>query len=448
MSSPATRRTAEIRPNRGGQFDFLADVEHLYVALEGGWGAGKSWAGARKLLVNHLCNASGGHVRSAVVAPTYLAAVDFCIPAIIDGAAEIGVGAAWRSTLKEIQFPGTRLAPIMVRTADRPDRITGWEVGAFWGDEAARWKEDRSDPRNDPLIQLKGRLRHPRAIRLQGVYTYTNEGDHTRIFEEFHSATDRHALYRAGTASNPLMTEFAATLLGQLTPELARQYVGGEAISLRGAAVYSPFSDGLNVDASLEPVAGIPLTATYDFNIAPGMHVYLGQWLGEERGFVTFEEIHGPSMNAIQATKLAAAWVRAAGGIQRFGGTIEVFGDASGSARSAATGESDYQVVGQTLQSEGLPFRLRVPKANPHVRDRINAMNMALSDARGKVRWRCRPACRRLIADLARMRYDKHGEPDKSNPDLSHASDAEGYRVHFLRPVRVERPYTPGRWSV
>src|SRR5438067_13664196 len=72
-------------PNPGAQTDFLNDYAHRYCALAGGWFAGKTWAGARKLVDLHLHNAFDADdqptgVKSAVIAPTYQLANDFDLP--------------------------------------------------------------------------------------------------------------------------------------------------------------------------------------------------------------------------------------------------------------------------------------------------------------------------------------------------------------------------------
>src|SRR5580700_6031051 len=72
-------------PNPGAQQRFMDDYTHRYCALAGGWFAGKTWAGARKLLGLHLHNALDANdqptaVKSAVIAPTYQLANDFDIP--------------------------------------------------------------------------------------------------------------------------------------------------------------------------------------------------------------------------------------------------------------------------------------------------------------------------------------------------------------------------------
>jgi len=92
--------------------------------------------------------------------------------------------------------------------------------------------------------------------------------------------------------------------------------------------------------------------------------------------------------------------------------------------------------VRQFLSGLGVPFRLRVPRANPAVRDRIDTFNDALRDMDGRPHYRVHPDCKLLIRDLESLRTDTHGLIDKHEQELSHASDAEGYRVWQLRPIR------------
>jgi hypothetical protein len=69
-------------------------------------------------------------------------------------------------------------------------------------------------------------------------------------------------------------------------------------------------------------------------------------------------------------------------------------------------------------------------------------------DLRGEVHWKVHPRCERLIGDMRRLRYNQSGDIDKRDRSLTHASDAEGYRVHYLRPPRAGRAVSGGRFSV
>ena len=421
------------RPNPGGQAAFMLDLRHRYIELVGGWASGKTWAGARKLLWLHLVNAQRGKYRipSACIAPTYRNAKDFVAPELRLACEEIKLPVRWVAQDSQFVFPGMRLAPIMVRTADAPERITGWQVGAAWGDEPARWKADQSDPRLDPLLQLKGRVRHPQAKYLQCLFTGTPEGDHTRIYEEFHGGLEDHASYRVPTTENPHMARFAAEQRRGLSDSLAKQYLDGIAIQVRGMAAYGAFEHNVHVSTAAVIHAHEVLALAVDFNISPGMHALLGRYSDDM--FVISHLVHGPRMNVNQMVEQVIRIL----GEEKFGNVrLEVFGDATGKSQWAGTSDSCYEVLSSALSHYGIPHRLRIPRSNPPVVDRVNATNVALCDVEGKSHVLIHPRCEQLINDLQRVRLDDRGGIDKSNPRLSHASDALGYWVHYVRPIR------------
>jgi hypothetical protein len=439
------------KPNPGGQTAFATDLSSPYCALEGGWGSGKTWIGARKLILLHRLNAfdlknNATGVPSCVVAPSYQNAMDFDVPALQDAMDQIGLRWVFygHGSLMNGRFHApaliipdwsTRDKPsvILIRTADAPERITGWEVGAAWGDEPTRWIEDREQPKRDPYLQLLGRVRHPKARIKQALFTYTNEGDGTRIYEDFNAGKPGRALYRAATKSNPKMIEYEAHMRQTLTPELVEQYLEGKAINLKGRRIYPEFERSLHVDQSLTLERNLPLCMAIDFNINPGMHAEIGQSFPGDL-LTVVHEIHQKDMDVGGMVKSFARLVQSLGGWQW--PELWVFGDASGKSRWAGTGETSYGILRGALDQMNIPYRMFVPQANPPVIDRLNAFNCALRDLAGRVHWKCHPRCERIIADLQQMKRDSDGTVDKKNPNLSHPSDAEGYRVWKLRPVR------------
>jgi hypothetical protein len=58
-----------------------------------------------------------------------------------------------------------------------------------------------------------------------------------------------------------------------------------------------------------------------------------------------------------------------------------------------------------------------------------------LDIAEGKVHYLIHPDCAKLINDFEKLKWD-NGEIGKKDRNLSHPSDAEGYRIHWIRPVR------------
>lgn len=451
-------------PNPGGQAGFINDWRHKYVALAGGWGAGKTWAGARKLLQLHIWNAlrpivfddgQAGYVKtfvpSAIIAPTYRNLWDFDIPMITQACDQVGLKYKLKPTDMEVHILklGTFEHPsvIMLRTADAPERIAGWQVGAAWGDEATRWKEDRHTPKKDPFIQLLGRVRHPDARIIRTVFTFTHEGDSTRMYEAFHDGDpDEYAIYVAPTKENPVMRSFYTAQMKNLPKDLRDQYLEGKALSVRGGKAYGEFDYDTHVDEKLILRPGRPIHIALDFNIDPGMFAEIGQYDAEDDVLSVVHEIHQPRLDVRELVKMIAQLfeevlpdsilklVRVAGDDP----LVHVFGDASGNAEWAGTGESSYYILRTGLDQLGIPHRVRVPAANPRVVDRINAYRVAMKDGDGDVHWKCHPRCVHLIEDLKRMRTGADGSPlDKSEKRLSHASDAEGYRIEYLRPARI-----------
>jgi hypothetical protein len=112
---------------------------------------------------------------------------------------------------------------------------------------------------------------------------------------------------------------------------------------------------------------------------------------------------------------------------------VQLYGDAAGGARSTV-GKSDYQIIREFFRTQP-QYRVsyHVPRDNPAVRDRVNAVNAMLCNQQGLRRLSIDPRCRRLIRDLERVvwKADSNGnlgaQLDKSNPELTHASDALGY---------------------
>lgn len=437
---------ALFAPNPGGQAAFMDDYHHRFVALAGGWYAGKTWAGARKQANLHVHNAFDDDgqptgVAGLIVGQDYSLATTINVPEMRAAFDEMGLSYRFVADPKKYWFElpdlGTRDKPSLmyVRSADAPTKINGFTVGHVWGDEVARWPTDEQDPTRDPLTQTLGRLRDPRAKVRQANFTFTHEGDGTKVYRDFEeSPKPHHVLYRAGTFDNPHARQFAEDTVAQLTPELKQQYIDGNAANLRGAAVYSSYDDAANKDPSLVLADGIPLHLSVDFNISPGMHAVVGQHVPQADLLTAVHEIHGPRMDVRQMVRSFGELVKALGGWRW--PELWLFGDPAGNGKWSASGDkSAWDILREALAEYGIPYRIKYGTSAPPVGDRVNAVNCALKTIDGRVRYRIHPRCERLIADFKRMKWD-NGELDKKDRKLSHASDADGYRVHWLMPVR------------
>jgi hypothetical protein len=128
---------------------------------------------------------------------------------------------------------------------------------------------------------------------------------------------------------------------------------------------------------------------------------------------------------------------------------IYVYGDATGEQRKTSASRTDWQIVKDFFGRYPDRYRasLRVPSANPPVKDRVNGVNALLRNHAGQHRLLVDSACKGLIKDFEQVSWktDPHGNPlvelDKSDPMRTHVSDAVGYlvaREFAMRPVRGE----------
>jgi len=105
-------------------------------------------------------------------------------------------------------------------------------------------------------------------------------------------------------------------------------------------------------------------------------------------------------------------------------------GDATSRARRTSASQSDYLLI-----SNDDRFRhklIAIGSSNPRVVDRIAATNALLCNAAGKRRLFIDASCKHLIDDL-RLR----GEVKST--DLTHSSDALGYLVWYLFPLKRQK---------
>lgn len=439
-----------FKPNPGGQQQFLDDYEHRFVALAGGWYAGKTWAGARKLANLHVENAIDASeqktfVEGALIGQNFSLSISLNAREMQDAFLEMGLESKLtKGNPCVIRVPalGTEDKPSQIRvlSAEAPESINGFTVGHIWGDEVARWRES-ADPKSDPMTQLVGRLRGSKARIQQAIFTFTHEGNATRVYRDFEeNPKPGHVLYRAGTLENPHATQFAADTLEQLTPELASQYLDGLAANLRGSAVYASYDDYRNTIEPLELIDGLPLDVSIDFNISPGMHAVVGQeWpnagRAERQQLVDVWEIHSPRMSVRGMVKALQKMIED-GPLKSLKWTqIRLFGDATGRNAWAGTGESCWDIVIEEMKEWGVPYRILKKDSNPHVADRVNAMNAAMCNAHGDVHYRCHKRCKRLIGELKYMKWDGN-QMDSEDRKIGHISDAASYRVAYLMPIR------------
>jgi len=206
-----------------------------------------------------------------------------------------------------------------------------------------------------------------------------------------------------------------------------------------GGGMFWAFDETENVRPGIyDPSATLLIGC--DFNVDPMCWVF-GQ--KTPAGAIIHDEL--TIANANTQLALDRTWSRYA----KHKGRFEFYCDASGGSRktaaqSTASGEimTDlYAILNDRRFKESPGGRtLMFPTmredgkfhGNPPFRTRIAECNAMFLNAAGERRLFVAPGCTTLINDL-RMRSD-----DSTDPDIGHASDALGYIVHRLWPIRVD----------
>ena len=244
------------------------------------------------------------------------------------------------------------------------------------------------------------------------------------------------AVYGASIYDNPyILPEEIARLearypVGSLQRRIRLE--GAWLPGMTGVPVYGNFAREVHVRAQPAVSPNRPLIWTIDFNVSPFLSL-VGQ-LDRGRFRVLREFCLEPGSIPAIVEAFRAAYPAHAH-------EVWLYGDATGGARDAQSGKSDWRVVLEHLKTYPSPVKLRVPEANPAVHARINAMNLAMQDETGFSALEIDPGCVELIADLERVISDGRGGILKSYSAKdpysrrSHSSDCLGYWVAAERPV-------------
>lgn len=212
-------------------------------------------------------------------------------------------------------------------------------------------------------------------------------------------------------------------------------------VNFSGRAYYNFFDHTHCAKLEYNPKGNLDIC--FDFNVDPGIAVVLQeQWLPtsmheETYGDGIIGEVYIPrNSNTIRVCdKLIADW----GDHQ---GKIFCYGDFTGGSRgSAAVLGSDWQLVKEKLWGHFGTSRVYFNvKPNPRERDRVNSVNSRLLTVSGYINCMVDPSMApKTVRDFEGVALIEGGtgEIDKStNPELTHLTDAYGYRTWALYPVK------------
>jgi len=111
-----------------------------------------------------------------------------------------------------------------------------------------------------------------------------------------------------------------------------------------------------------------------------------------------------------------------------------IYPDSTGRAMESNASESDLAI----LKKAG--FQVKARPSNPYVKDRVAAMNSKIRSDDGKCHYFVNAKdCPKTIEDMNKVETTSDGRLNKKQEEqgLKHITDAQGYLIHYLFPVKA-----------
>ena len=393
------------------QDDFVFSEEQ-YPLFVGGFGAGKSESLFKRLLIQKLAYPK---LNQGYFAPTFDLIDLIAFPRLEELLTECGLKYKLNQSKKVFDIKG--YGKIICRSMEKPSKIVGFEIADAVVDELDTLKTDHAQEAWNKII-ARCRQRKKDGLPNTAAVGTTPEGFRFCYNRWVKNGGKKYAIYRAPTASNPYLPEsYIDGLRESYPPQLLAAYLDGDFVNLASGGVYPDFDRTINVSReTIKPRE--PLHIGMDFNVlkmAAVVHV------------LRDGELHAvDELVDVRDTPTMAALIK-----ERFPDHhIKIYPDAAGQATSSKnSSESDHII----LKKAG--FTLVVNGTNPSIKDRINAYNAQILNAKGERSYYVNTdMCPNLTEALEQQAYDKHGMPDKSTGH-DHVLDAAGYCVVKLFPI-------------
>ena len=396
------------------QREFLED-RHRIVGYIGGFGSGKSWALAAKILFLGMENP--GKVIMACE-PTFPMIRTVLIPALDGALAEWDVEYDFRASPQPeytINLP-TGQVTVLCQSAENYQRIRGQNIAAAVWDECDTSPTETAQKAGEMLL---ARMRTGSFNQLAVASTPEGFRWAYRTFVEQGGEDKR--LIKVKTKDNPnLPPEFIPSLERNYPPQLIAAYLNGEFVNLAQCSVFPDFDRSRHY-SEVTPEEHETVFAGIDLNVG---NCVVQMLVRRGEAFYFFDE------HIYRDTQQIAAGLKETYKEWFDKGQLTLIPDAASKQRStAAAQESDLGI----LKKAG--HHVVVQQSNPLIQDRVNAANVLISRDQVFIGNKNK----HLRRSFEQWAYDDKGKPEKGGvgmDDLSHAADAATYALFRLAAIR------------
>ena len=390
------------------QKEFAEAINEKYSAIVGGFRSGKTRA-----IIPRYCMLSvkrKGDIKLLVISPTYRLLMDSIVPLFVKFFDANKINYKWDKSDVRIYVKDRFRGEIIFRSGDDPQKIIAFECTDVVIDEFDTIRRANQDELWEKAI---ARMSGAKDSTI-GVTT-TPEG-YKKTYELFDEQSIG-KLIKARTKDNYYLPEdYIKMLEDQYDAVLIKQYMDGEFVNINQMQAYYAFNRdciGEYKRQTNNVLVGI------DFNVDP-LCAVIGEKIKDE--LVIYDELYLRNSNTFRLVEVLKSKYK----------NITAYPDMTGTARKTSAAMTDIQI----LQKGGIRISgIR----NPRVKDRIQTVNSMFSAGKIKIDKKCKY----LIKDLEQVSLDKYGEIDKSVTDLTHISDALGYMIYRLFPIKEK-----SRWEI
>lgn len=325
----------------------------------------------------------------------------------------MGLRVEIREGNKEVHFYyGSRYRGTTIcRSMERPESIIGFKIGRAMIDEIDVMKMDKAQSAWNKII---ARMRVAGASN--GIDVATTPEGFKFVYHRFkETKSPSYGLIQASTYDNAanLPDDYIPSLIESYPAELIQAYLHGQFVNLRSGTVYNVYNRIRHRSReTIQPKE--PLRIGMDFNVTNMSAVV---YVLRDVKWHAVAELKGVYDTPAMIETIKQKWPEH---------NIRIYPDASGGSRKTVNASiSDLSL----LESAG--FVVYANKANPFVKDRVAAANMAFQREMVYINDQECPEYARCMEQLA---YDANGEPDKSS-NLDHLPDAGTYPLAFEMPI-------------
>ena len=375
------------------------DAPNRVVLLVGGYGSGKTYIGALKSIEMSYINRP---IPLMYVSPSHQLATKTIIVTLKEICNRAQLDYTYNQQKSEFRIHNWD-GIIWFGSGDKPDSLRGPNIGAAVIDEPFIQKREVFE-------QMIARVRHPEASKSQIFLTGTPEQLNWG-FNLAHNKDLDMKVIQASTLDNPyLPDDYKQTLLNSYSKEQIDAYVYGKFVNLTQGRVYHEFDRDKHV-LERNDLHGWEVGAGIDWNVdALSCCIFRHNK----------SEIHVEKEIRLKN----AGTYDLAEQLKKLYPAIKVYPDASGSARKTSAPHTDHDI----MKMAG--FTVVSPRANPPVKDRVNAVNRLFREGRATISANCKY----LIMDMEQNVW-RNQQIDKRDAEQSHMGDAFGYPSSWLFPI-------------